>query len=70
MRLKAFWSGLSNHFKESWWEWMEMAEIFAYRKIAVVYFTDQNWISKTVYRISCVMVCKTNFTNHGHYLPY
>ena len=31
--------------------------------VTVVHFTDQNWISKTVYCIKCVMVCKTGFTN-------
>ena len=46
-----------------WWEEMEMLEIFAYRTVAVVHFTDQNWISKTVYCIRCVMVCKIGFTN-------
>ena len=33
----------------AWWEGMEMLKIFAYD--TVVYFTDQNWTSKTVYRI-------------------
>ena len=42
----------------TWWEGMEMLEIFAYRTVAVVHFTDQNWISKTMYFIKCVMVCK------------
>ena len=47
-----------------WWQGMEvMLETFAYRTVTVVYFTDQNWISKTVYCISCVMVCKIGFTN-------
>ena len=27
---------------------MEMLEIFAYRTVIIVHFTDQNWISKTV----------------------
>ena len=40
-----------------------MLEIFTYRTVTVVYFTDQNWISKTVYCIRCVMVCKIGFTN-------
>ena len=31
--------------------------------VTVVHFTDQNWISKTVYCIKCVMVCKIGFTN-------
>ena len=31
--------------------------------VTVVHFTDQNWISKTVYCIRCVMVCKIGFTN-------
>ena len=44
-------------------EGMEMLEIFAYRTVAVVHFTDQNWILKTVYCIRCVMVCKIGFTN-------
>ena len=33
-----------------------MLETFGYH--AVVHFTDQSWISKTVYCIRCVMVCK------------
>ena len=43
----------------------KMLEIFVYG--TVVHYTDQNWISKTVYRIpwshECVMVCKIGFTN-------
>ena len=31
--------------------------------VTVVHFTDQNWISKTVYCIRCVMVCKIGFTS-------
>ena len=31
--------------------------------VTVMYFRDQNWISKTVYCIKCVMVCKIGFTN-------
>ena len=31
--------------------------------VTVVHFTDQNWISKTVYCIRCVMDCKIVFTN-------
>ena len=42
---------------------MKVLEIFAYRTVAVVHCTDQNWISKTVYCIRCVMVCKIGFTN-------
>ena len=42
---------------------MEMLEIFAYRTVAVVHFTDQSWIPKTVYYIRCVMVSKIGFTN-------
>ena len=42
---------------------MEMLEIFAYRTVTVMHFTDQNWISKTVYCSKCVMVCKIDFTN-------
>ena len=44
----------------TWWEGMEMLEIFAYRTVAVVHFTDQNWIPKTVYCIRCVLVCNWN----------
>ena len=33
-------------------------EVFAYPTVTVVCFTDQNWISKTVYCTRCVMVCK------------
>ena len=47
----------------AWWQGMEMLDIFVYRTVTVVHFTDQNWISKTVYCIRCVMVCKTGFTN-------
>ena len=28
-----------------------------------MYFTDQNWVHKTVYCITCVIVCKIGFTN-------
>ena len=49
--------------EKAWWERMKMLEIFAYRTVAVVHFTDQNWISKTVYCIRSVMVCKIGFTN-------
>ena len=42
---------------------MEMLEIFAYCTVAVVHFTDQNWITKTVYFIRCMMVCTIGFTN-------
>ena len=44
---------------------MEMLEIFVYATVTVVKqsFTDQNWISKTVYCIKCVMVRKNGFTN-------
>ena len=38
-----------------------MLEIFAYRTVTVVQFTDQNWISKTVYCIRCVRFCKIGF---------
>ena len=31
--------------------------------VAVVRFTDQNWIPKIVYCIRCVMVCKIGFSN-------
>ena len=37
-----------------------MLEIFAYGTVAVVDFTDQNWISKTVC-IRCLIVCKIGF---------
>ena len=45
----------------TWWEGMKMLEIFVHH--SVVQVTDQNWISKTVYCIRCVMVCKIGFTN-------
>ena len=32
--------------------------VFLHILIAVVYFKDQKWISKTVYCISCLVVCK------------
>ena len=38
-----------------------MLDIFAYNTF--VHFTDQNWISKTVYCIKCVMIRKIGFTN-------
>ena len=44
-----------------WWEEMEILEIFAYR--TVMHFTDQTWMSKTVYYIRCVMVCKIGLIN-------
>ena len=31
-----------------------MLKIFVYSTVAVVHFTDQNWIPKTVYYIRCV----------------
>ena len=40
-----------------------MLKIFAYHTVAVVHFTDQNWIPKILYCIMRVMVCKTGFTN-------
>ena len=40
---------------------MEMLKIFACH--AVVHFTDQNRISKTVYGYRHVMACKIGFTN-------
>ena len=43
---------------------MEMLRFFVYRTVVtVLHFTYQNWISKTVYCIRCVMVCKIGFTN-------
>ena len=59
---------LANHWnrlpldEKAWWEEMEMLEISAYCKVAVVHFTDQNWIPKTVYCISCMMACKIGFS--------
>ena len=38
-----------------------MLEMFAYRTVTVAHFTDQNWISKIVCYIRCVMVCKIGF---------
>ena len=43
---------------------MEMLYKFL-RKVAVVHFGDQSRISKTVYGVRCVMVCKTGFTNYN-----
>ena len=40
-----------------------MLEVFAYRTVTVVHFTDQGCISKTVYLIRCAMVCKIYYTN-------
>ena len=44
-----------------WWEGMEMLESFACH--TAVHFTDWKWISKTVYCIRYVMVCKIGFAN-------
>ena len=38
-----------------------MLKIFAYH--TVVHFTEQSWISKTIYCIRCAMICKIGFTN-------
>ena len=69
IRLKVFWSGLF------WYSLsiaiacrlirkaVEMLEMFAYRTVAVMHFTDQNWIPKIVFCIRCVKVCKIGFTN-------
>ena len=35
-----------------------LLEIFAYPTVTVMYFTGQNWIPKTVYCMSYVVVCK------------
>ena len=42
-----------------WWEGMEMLEIFACH--TAVHFTNWKWISKIVYYIRYVMVCKIGF---------
>ena len=43
----------------AWVGWNDMLlEIFAYPTVTLLYFTDQNWIPKTIYFIRCVMVCK------------
>ena len=59
------WSNYCNrmHRLTSWWEGMEKLDIFTYCTVTVACFTDQNWITKTVYCIRCVMVCKIGFTN-------
>ena len=50
--------------EKAWWEGMKRLKIFAYCTVAVVHFTDQNWIPKTVCCIRrFVMVCKIGFTN-------
>ena len=49
--------------EKGWWDGMKMIEIFVCCTVAVLHFTDQNWIPKTVYYISCVMVCKIGFSN-------
>ena len=51
--------------QKAWWEGMKRLEIFAYRTAAVVHFTDQNWIPKTVYYIRRVMVCRIRFTTRN-----
>ena len=35
-----------------------LPKLFAYPTVRVMYFTDQKRITKTVYCIRCVMVCK------------
>ena len=40
-----------------------MLKMFGYCVVAVVHFTDQNWIPKTVCCIRFVMICKIDFTN-------
>ena len=41
------------------WEGMKCCSKFcAYPRVTAVQFTDQNWISKTVYFIRSLMVCK------------
>ena len=40
-----------------------MLEVFAYLIAVVVHLTDQNLILKTVYCVTCVMVCKIGFAN-------
>ena len=52
----------------AWWEGMEKLEIFVYH--TAVHFTDQNWITKTVYCIRCVMACKIGFTNWNAKIPF
>ena len=42
---------------------MEMLAIFAYRTVTIVYFTDQNRMSKAVHCIRYVMVYKNVFSN-------
>ena len=42
---------------------LEMLEFFAYRTVTAAHFTDQNWTSKIVHCIMCLMVCKIGFTN-------
>ena len=37
--------------------------LFAYRTVAVVHFTEQIWIAKTVYWFRCVLVCEIGFTS-------
>ena len=37
--------------------------------ITTVYFKDQNWISKTVYCIRCLMVCKVTFCSKFPDIP-
>ena len=46
----------------AWWQGIEMLQTLKILGNFCLYFTDQNWISKTVYYIRCVMVCKIGFT--------
>ena len=41
-----------------------MLKIFAYRTAAGVHFTDQNWISKTVY---CIVLVLQTETQKSHF---
>ena len=44
----------------AWWQDLMRRndQNFVYRTVAIVHFTDQNWIPEIVYCIRCVMACK------------
>ena len=53
----------SNHCNHlAWWEGTKLYST-SHCTVAVVHFTDQNWVPKTVCCIKRVMVCKIGFTN-------
>ena len=67
-------SGLftSTHYSRLVIAWVEMercSNFWLRILIRVVYFKDRNWISKTVYCISCLVVCKIAFCSEFPNIP-